>query len=517
MIIKKVRIKSFGGIKDREFDFRRGINLINGEDEKRTIENFINIWLYGFKDSETNISSLRKKFLSSPEEKMQGQLIIEYRGAEYVIQRTFGLNKKDDDLIIYDRLTGREIDNKEKEEISNHINKLRLLEEKEKDINNYLEKNRGIVTKEFVNYLVKENKTYLKILHIKKENEFDLEEIKNKIICKNNKLDDYKFFSSRDEDFKENLIKLSSEQKKLQNKVLQNRKIKFSLEEEERILEEKRRLLGETFKLTSYKEEIKILIKDYEAKQEELKEKIKYSNIDKNIEKLSMGQKLKNNKFIFLSILGALIFIINIINIHASILYFLSIILILAGIFFAIYSDNVEKDIEYKINNRKEISSLNKDIKEIEEKLQKYMNLIDCDSHEALSKAVSDLESFYLLEAKIKLKIEKKNIELKHMSGIYKDEERYNKNKKVIDSMLKLCGCNTIDDIYIKLEEFEDIKRDLDKLYLEYKSKKEVLKKICIELEEKETEIKNNLKIINLEYIDLIDLGIYLERFREII
>lgn len=103
------------------------------------------------------------------------------------------------------------------------------------------------------------------------------------------------------------------------------------------------------------------------------------------------------------------------------------------------------------------------------------------------------------------------------MSGIYKDEERYNKNKKVIDSMLKLCGCNTIDDIYIKLEEFEDIKRDLDKLYLEYKSKKEVLKKICIELEEKETEIKNNLKIINLEYIDLIDLGIYLERFREII
>lgn len=513
MIIKKVRIKSFGGIKDREFDFKRGASLINGKDEKKAIENFIKIWLYGFEDSE---SSIRKEFISSLEDKMQGQLIIEYKGAEYVIQRTFGLDKKDDELIIYDRLTGREINFKEREEILNHIKKLKLLEEKEKEINNYLEKNRDIITKEFVNYLVKENKTYLKILHIKKENEFDLREIKNKIICENNKLDNYKFFSSMDEDFKDNLINLSNEQEKLSDKVLLSRKMKFSLEEEERTLEEKRRLIGETFKLTSYKEEIKTLIQDYKNKQKELKERIESSNIDKNIENLSMLEKIKDNKFILLSILGGLIFIINMIGIHVFILYLLSIVLILVGIFFVMRLDN-KRDIKSESVDDKNIDYFNKEIKQIEQKLQRYMKLINCDSYESLLKSITDLENFYLLEAKIKLKIEENNIKLQNMPHVYEDEKKYKDNKKVIDSMLKLCGCNTIEEMYIKLEEFEKINNNLDRLYLEYNSKREVLKKISIELKEKESEIKNNLRIINLEYIDLIDLEIYLERFRKIL
>lgn len=516
MIIKKVRIKSFGGIKDREFDFKRGTSLINGEGEKRDIENFIKIWLYGFEDSENNISSLRKKFMPSPKDKMQGQLIIEYKGVEYVIQRSFGLDEKDDELIIYDRLTGRDVNFKEREEILNHIKKLKLLEEKEKEIDSYLEENKDIITKEFVNYLVKENKTYLKILHIKKENELDLMEIKNKIVFENNKLHNYKFFSSMDDDFKENLINLSNEQEKLSDKVLLSRKIKFSLKEEERTLEEKRKLLGEIFKLTSYKEEIKTLIQDYENKQKELKEKIESSNIDKNIENLNTLEKIKDNKFIFLSILGGLIFIINIISIHAFILYFLSIILIFVGIFFVMCLDNKE-NIEPKSIYGEKIENLNKNIKQIEEKLQKYMKLINCNSYEALLKSISDLENFYLLEAKIKLKIEENNIRLQNMPHAYEDEKKYKNNKKVIDSILKLCECNTIEEIYIKLEEFEKINNDLDRLYLEYNSKREVLKKISIELNEKEIEIKTSLRIINLEYIDLMDLEIYLERFRQIV
>ena len=103
------------------------------------------------------------------------------------------------------------------------------------------------------------------------------------------------------------------------------------------------------------------------------------------------------------------------------------------------------------------------------------------------------------------------------MPHAYEDEKKYKNNKKVIDSILKLCECNTIEEIYIKLEEFEKINNDLDRLYLEYNSKREVLKKISIELNEKEIEIKTSLRIINLEYIDLMDLEIYRERFRQIV
>lgn len=517
MIIKKVRIKSFGGIKDREFDFKRGVNLINGESEKRTIENFINIWLYGFEDSKYSVSSLRKSFLSSSEEKMQGQLVIEYNGIEYVIQRTFGLTKKDDVLNIYNKLTRKEIDKKEQEKIVKYIQKLKVLEKKEKEIDDYLEKNRGIITKEYVNYLTKENRIYLKILNIKKENEFDLKEIENKIAYQNNKLHNYKFFSSMDDDLKENLTSLSNEQEGLRDKVLLSRRIKFSIEEEERILEQKRKFLGHVFKLTSYKEEIKLLLQDYENKQQKLKEKIEDSNIDKNIDNSSESLEIKNNKFIFLSVLGVLIFIINMISANSIILYLLSIIFIAIGIFFIMNSNKDTEDIGYELNSKDDISSLNQDIKLIEQKLKKYMDIINCDSYEVLSKSIKSLESFYLLEAKTKLKIEKKNIELQQIANINEDEEKYNKNKKVLDSMIKLSGSNTIDDIYIKLDEFEKIKSNLDELYIEYNSKRKVLNKICIELEEKEREIKNNLKIINLEYISLLDLEIYLERFREIV
>ena len=57
MIIKKIRIKSFGGIKDKEIDLQEGINLVYGENEKgkSTIENFIRSWLFGFSTVRGNI------------------------------------------------------------------------------------------------------------------------------------------------------------------------------------------------------------------------------------------------------------------------------------------------------------------------------------------------------------------------------------------------------------------------------------------------------------------------------
>ena len=49
MIIKRVNIIAFGGLKDKIIDFDNGINVIYGENEagKSTIQSFIKIWLYG--------------------------------------------------------------------------------------------------------------------------------------------------------------------------------------------------------------------------------------------------------------------------------------------------------------------------------------------------------------------------------------------------------------------------------------------------------------------------------------
>ncbi|WP_051993157.1 ATP-binding protein [Clostridium sartagoforme] len=49
MIISKIHIISFAGLKNKILELEDGINIIYGENEKgkSTIQNFIRIWLYG--------------------------------------------------------------------------------------------------------------------------------------------------------------------------------------------------------------------------------------------------------------------------------------------------------------------------------------------------------------------------------------------------------------------------------------------------------------------------------------
>ena len=55
MIINKINIISFAGLKDKEINFEEKINLIYGENEKgkSTIQNFIRVWLYGMNSKRT--------------------------------------------------------------------------------------------------------------------------------------------------------------------------------------------------------------------------------------------------------------------------------------------------------------------------------------------------------------------------------------------------------------------------------------------------------------------------------
>ncbi len=656
MIIKKVRIKSFGGIKDREIDFKRGFNLVYGENEKgkSTIQNFIRAWLYGLGNSRGTKNNLRKRYLPFSGEKMQGELVVEHNGREYIIKRTFGLTKKDDISYIYDGLTGEEIkdinkdepgtyflgvncntfiktlfipqlgvlvskdkeeqimqriidvfgcgegevsvdkainklkdsrkelttsrksgeldllksryskvieeryeaykvsgDNltnenelinkkeernkvreeitklelfkkylkksklqKEYGEITTYLKKSESLKKQEKEIDTQLKRENGVITEDYINDLSEENKRYLTILDIKKENEYDLKEIEKRIICENGKLDSYEVFTSMEDDLKEKLIRLNTEQEGLRERVLLNKKIKLSIEEEEKKLEQKRKFLGDVFKLTSHKEEIKLLFKSYEDKLRELKEKIEVHDYDENIRDSRKNLEFKRNISIFIAIIGGLILGTNLANVSLISLYVIGAIFIVSGAIFAVYSNNVLKDAEDKLSNKENIDRLNKEIKNIEEQLTRYMHLIKCNNYENLLRAVNTLENFYVLEARVKLRIEERSIQLEGVS-FENDEERYNQNNKILSSIMKLCGCDTLNEIYGQLDEFRKVKNNLAVLELEYNSKKESLGRITFELEEKEKDIKSKLEIMDLENVQLLDLEMYLKDFRE--
>lgn len=656
MIIKKVRIKSFGGIKDKEISFERGFNLVYGENEKgkSTIQNFIRAWLYGFGNSRGSKNNLRKRYLPFSGEKMQGELVLEHNKREYIIQRTFGVTKKDDTSNIYDGLTGDEIkeinkdepgtyflgvngntfiktlfipqlgvlvskdkeeqimqriidvfgcgegevsvdkavnklkdsrkelttsrkngeldilksryskvieeryeaykvaeDNltnenelinkkeernkireeitklelfkkylkksklqKEYGEITTYLKKSESLKKQEKEIDTELKRENGIISEEYINDLSEENKRYLTLLDIKKENEYDLKEIEKRILCENGKLDGYEVFTSMEDDLKEKLIRLNTEQEGLRERVLLNKKIKLSIEEEEKKLEQKRKFLGDVFKLTSHKEEIKLLFKNYEDKLRELKENIEVYDYDENIVDSRKNLEFKRNISIFSAIIGGLILGINLASISSIVLYIIGAILIGGGAFFAISLNGALKDTENKLSNKENIDRLNKEIKNIEEQLTSYMHLIKCNNYENLLRAINTLENFYVLEARVKLRIEERSLQLEGVSS-ESDEERYNQNNKILSSIMKLCGCDTLDEIYIQLDEFRKVKNNLAVLELECNSKKESLGRITFELEEKEKDIKSKLELMDLEDVQLLDLEMYLKGFRE--
>lgn len=113
MIIKKVNIIAFGGLKNKIIEFDDGINVVYGENEagKSTIQAFIKVWLYGFnnnrgKDLKVNE---RLRYMPSSEEKIRGELFVEFEDKTYIIRRTFGKTKKEDTSVIINSLTGDEI------------------------------------------------------------------------------------------------------------------------------------------------------------------------------------------------------------------------------------------------------------------------------------------------------------------------------------------------------------------------------------------------------------------------
>lgn len=120
MIINKINIISFAGLKDKIIDLEDKVNLIYGENEKgkSTIQNFIRIWLYGMssKRSKDLKSNDRVRFSPVDGDKIRGELYITHNNRKYIIRRSFGATRKEDLSEILDAETGEVIKDIPKDE-----------------------------------------------------------------------------------------------------------------------------------------------------------------------------------------------------------------------------------------------------------------------------------------------------------------------------------------------------------------------------------------------------------------
>ena len=110
MILRKLRVGHFGKLKNVEIDLHSGFNVIYGENEsgKSTLQAFIKALFYGMGSQKKDIrENDRIHFIPWGEEKAHGELYFQdqYKN-DYVIKRSFGKKKKDDEAAVLHVITG---------------------------------------------------------------------------------------------------------------------------------------------------------------------------------------------------------------------------------------------------------------------------------------------------------------------------------------------------------------------------------------------------------------------------
>ena len=108
-------ISSFGKLKNLQYKFNEGLNVINEKNGfgKTTFTSFIKAMFYGLKDSKRSIEeNERKKYKPwNSTEKFGGYIVFSKNQVNYKLERFFGNKESEDTSVLTDLLTGKTFEN----------------------------------------------------------------------------------------------------------------------------------------------------------------------------------------------------------------------------------------------------------------------------------------------------------------------------------------------------------------------------------------------------------------------
>ena len=111
MKLLKCYVSSFGTLKDFSYDFTGGLNVVKEENGwgKSTFAAFIKAMFYGLDDAKRALEdNERKRFAPwNSTDKFGGNLVFEWKGQEFKIERFFGAKASDDTVKLYDLATNK--------------------------------------------------------------------------------------------------------------------------------------------------------------------------------------------------------------------------------------------------------------------------------------------------------------------------------------------------------------------------------------------------------------------------
>lgn len=522
MIIKKLIVGRFGKLKDINVNLKKGLNIVYGENEagKSTLQAFIKAMFYGMDSKKKKIrENDRKRFLPWSGENAFGKIYFEDEHKNtYMIQRTFGKRKKEDESAVLDVVTGKN---------SNHIDQNKPgvdvfgLGEDAFEKTVFVRQLMCKVSKDGENEIMKrlsnlhdsgdEDVYYGKALVYLENTKKDLTNAR-----KTGKIDKLKKDYATYQEQRGKIMQLQEENFEEQVKLNEKIEEKYSLQnkikalEEEKIQENNLKIYKEYKKLLGYTKQINELSKEKEEiinllyfnenvidqsfideiKEKNtiyMQEKKRYKEVEDNkkLIKKSIDKKLKalyrklqiNLKGVL--IIGVFTILLSFIFgwMKNSYLYVLSIF----GVFMCIYALSERKNITSTIQSiKKEMILIQENIqieknqlRNLEAEIIKKINLI---CQETIK--IDDVESFIHKFTKMfnrKLELEAKIFSLK---DIYKDlvqDRDIKKMKKVYES-------------FVDIQMYEGIKKEKDEEKIEDSIREKQQKLLVIEKEIKDVE-----------------------------
>lgn len=440
---------------------------------KEKYSNLVAERIEGYKLSEANLDNESKLIKLSNEKK--------------------SLKEELDNLEIYKKYLKKRKLKKEYEDIVKYLRKKEELQKEEKFMDSTLTCNNEVITSIFVNEVKEEHSAYLSLLDIKGEEENNLSEKLEKVSLLKEPIKKYISLDIINENFHRDISRLKLEQEVLQEKVNINNKLQKEVEFLQEKEKEAKEVVGEAINIGDIRDDIYESLKSYEDKLKELKYILEFGNLD-NTKALNKIAKVIFLVISLVSLLGVIFFSDFILKGVSGV----TSLLFLCVYFFITNNSGKGQSKREKL--------LQKEIKDIEESLNIYINQTKSKDNSELLKKVKLYDDYIEFKEKISIRINEK-ISQRSMLGLDEAKILYMKNIEKINMYIETFGVISIDDLLDKISEYKITIDSIKFLEIEIKNQNERLKTIYEQIQIREEKITDSIKKLGLRNINLLDLG----------
>ncbi|SFU50131.1 Uncharacterized protein YhaN [Clostridium sp. DSM 8431] len=460
-----------------------------------------------------SLDLLKKRYDSLNEERYEAEAICEKNldwEKELIDKKESKqkLKSEIENLEVYKKYQKKIKLQKEYKEIIDYFRESEQLKNEESEITKIISKDNKVIDEEFLDNISKKNLAYLYMLDEKEEREEELNTYITALKEKNEEIEKYKFIDLFGDNLKERLLEIKYEQQNYEEKIKSAKEISSLIEEEEKELNLRKVAFNEIYENEGIFDEIKSTLDLYELKLNELKKAYSYEEFDDENE---------GNNEKFKMIVSALIFIFGVILFFIkSISFIFPLLIIILAIGMIVYEKMNRNRINNNNNNKSKIDELTEEIQKIEILLDNYRRKLKLSSTEELIKYIKKYIMFKVYEEKMVIKIEEKKRVLKAYN-FYDIRKKYDKNNEMIKSLIRISKCRNVNEVLEAVDVYSKINSEIEVISEKIEFSKKTIGELTNSIIKKEEVLKNNLRVIGEENLDIQDIDVLINKYREII